>query len=310
MSPKTLRIATRESRLAMRQTEMVAAALRSRYPSTAIEIVGMTTRGDQVLDRPLAAGRRQGPVREGARGGARRGPRRHRRALAEGRADGRCRRSSRWSTFGPREVPLDAFVSNRYASLASCRRRRRRNLEPAARVPAAPRLPAARDRALRGNVQHAARQARRRRVRRDHPRGRGPDAPGLEERIRATLPNRCRSRDRQGILADRVPARRATTSALLRAFEEPGTAAARGRARLRPGGRGQLRRAAGACLGLGQRARSMGFIGFPTARASCATRRGRPPTARRSARGSAKRLLAAAGARSSTRSRTERGAGA
>ncbi|HEY4999594.1 MAG TPA: hydroxymethylbilane synthase, partial [Usitatibacter sp.] len=49
-----LRIATRESRLAMRQTEMVSAAIRERHPGIAVEIVGMTTRGDRVLDRPLA----------------------------------------------------------------------------------------------------------------------------------------------------------------------------------------------------------------------------------------------------------------
>ena len=49
-----LRIATRESRLAVRQTEIVSAAIRLRHPAIAIEIVGMTTRGDRVLDRPLA----------------------------------------------------------------------------------------------------------------------------------------------------------------------------------------------------------------------------------------------------------------
>ncbi|MGZ5074779.1 MAG: hydroxymethylbilane synthase, partial [Usitatibacter sp.] len=40
----TLRIATRESSLAMTQTGMVAAALRARHPALAVEIVGMTTR--------------------------------------------------------------------------------------------------------------------------------------------------------------------------------------------------------------------------------------------------------------------------
>ncbi len=51
---RKLRIATRESRLAMRQAEMVSAALAARHPELEIEIVGMTTRGDRVLDRPLA----------------------------------------------------------------------------------------------------------------------------------------------------------------------------------------------------------------------------------------------------------------
>jgi hydroxymethylbilane synthase len=48
-----IRIATRESRLAMRQTEMVSAALRERDPRIQVEVVGMTTKGDRVLDRPL-----------------------------------------------------------------------------------------------------------------------------------------------------------------------------------------------------------------------------------------------------------------
>jgi hydroxymethylbilane synthase len=52
--PERIRIATRESRLAMRQTEMVAEALRARHPRLAVEAVGMTTQGDRVLDRPLA----------------------------------------------------------------------------------------------------------------------------------------------------------------------------------------------------------------------------------------------------------------
>jgi hydroxymethylbilane synthase len=53
-SPRILRIATRESRLALAQTGMVAAALRERFPGLEIETVGMTTKGDRVLDRPLA----------------------------------------------------------------------------------------------------------------------------------------------------------------------------------------------------------------------------------------------------------------
>ncbi len=50
-----LRIATRESALALWQAEHVAARLRAAHPGLAVELVPMTTRGDQVLDRPLAA---------------------------------------------------------------------------------------------------------------------------------------------------------------------------------------------------------------------------------------------------------------
>lgn len=49
-----LRIATRQSALALWQAEHVAARLRALHPGIEVELVPMTTRGDQVLDRPLA----------------------------------------------------------------------------------------------------------------------------------------------------------------------------------------------------------------------------------------------------------------
>ncbi|HZP65804.1 MAG TPA: hydroxymethylbilane synthase [Rudaea sp.] len=50
----TIRIATRQSALALWQAEHVAARLRAQHPALRVELVPMTTRGDQVLDRPLA----------------------------------------------------------------------------------------------------------------------------------------------------------------------------------------------------------------------------------------------------------------
>jgi hydroxymethylbilane synthase len=50
-----LRIATRKSPLALWQTEHVAARLRAEHPGLQVELVPMSTRGDQVLDRSLAA---------------------------------------------------------------------------------------------------------------------------------------------------------------------------------------------------------------------------------------------------------------
>ena len=47
-------IASRESRLAMWQAETVRAQLRELYPHSSVEILGMTTRGDQILDRTLS----------------------------------------------------------------------------------------------------------------------------------------------------------------------------------------------------------------------------------------------------------------
>jgi hydroxymethylbilane synthase len=50
-----LRIATRKSPLALWQSEFVAMQLRTAYPDMAVELVPMSTRGDEVLDRSLAA---------------------------------------------------------------------------------------------------------------------------------------------------------------------------------------------------------------------------------------------------------------
>jgi hydroxymethylbilane synthase len=52
---KVLRIATRKSALALWQAEHVAARLRARHADLAIELVPMTTRGDDIVDRPLAS---------------------------------------------------------------------------------------------------------------------------------------------------------------------------------------------------------------------------------------------------------------
>ncbi|MGN2247266.1 hydroxymethylbilane synthase [Frateuria sp. GZRR35] len=54
MPPSILRIATRKSALALWQAEHVAARLRAVHPGLAVELVPMTTRGDEIADRPLA----------------------------------------------------------------------------------------------------------------------------------------------------------------------------------------------------------------------------------------------------------------
>ena len=50
-----LRIATRKSPLALWQTEHVASRLRAAHPGLQVELVPLSTRGDEVLDRSLAA---------------------------------------------------------------------------------------------------------------------------------------------------------------------------------------------------------------------------------------------------------------
>ena len=52
---QTLRIATRKSPLALWQTEHVAQRLREHHPDLQIELVPLSTRGDELLDRSLAA---------------------------------------------------------------------------------------------------------------------------------------------------------------------------------------------------------------------------------------------------------------
>ena len=54
MPLSTLRIATRKSALALWQAEHVAARLRAVHPGLTVELVPMTTRGDEIADRPLA----------------------------------------------------------------------------------------------------------------------------------------------------------------------------------------------------------------------------------------------------------------
>lgn len=51
---KTFRLATRQSALALWQTEHVAARLRVAHPGLEVELVPMTTRGDRIIDRPLS----------------------------------------------------------------------------------------------------------------------------------------------------------------------------------------------------------------------------------------------------------------
>jgi hydroxymethylbilane synthase len=52
--PPRLVIASRQSQLAMWQAEHVKSRLLELYPDCSVEILGMTTEGDRILDRPLA----------------------------------------------------------------------------------------------------------------------------------------------------------------------------------------------------------------------------------------------------------------
>src|SRR5450830_1943387 len=114
--PARLVIATRESRLAMWQAEHVRARLAALYPQCSVEILGMTTRGDQILDRALSTVGGKGLfVKE------------REVAMEEGRADLAVHSLKDVPMDLPdgfalaavleREDPRDAFVSNLYSSL-------------------------------------------------------------------------------------------------------------------------------------------------------------------------------------------------
>ncbi|WP_442782253.1 hydroxymethylbilane synthase [Collimonas fungivorans] len=114
--PSKLVIASRESPLAMWQAEHVRERLSALYPDCNIEILGMTTRGDQILDRTLSKVGGKGLFVKELEV-----------AMAEGRADLAVHSLKDMPMELPpgfvlsavleREDPRDAFVSNDYASL-------------------------------------------------------------------------------------------------------------------------------------------------------------------------------------------------
>jgi hydroxymethylbilane synthase len=225
--PARIRIATRESRLAMRQTEMVGSALRARHPALAVETVGMTTKGDRVLDRPLAQVGGKGLFVKELEV-----------ALDEGRADIAVHSLKdvpmelpaqfALTTFGAREDPHDAFVSNRHSALealpagalvGTSSLRRESQLRRA--------FPKLRFKALRGNVNTRLAKLDAGDYDAIILAAAGLRRLGLEARIRATLPEAlalpaiC-----QGILAIEYRRDRGDIAALLAPFEDAATACA------------------------------------------------------------------------------------
>ncbi len=113
---RTLRIATRESLLALWQAEYIKARLEACHPGLQVELLGMTTRGDQLLDSPLSKiGGKALFVKELEQ------------ALLDGRADIAVHSMKDVPMEFPeglglaiiceREDPRDAFVSNHYADV-------------------------------------------------------------------------------------------------------------------------------------------------------------------------------------------------
>ena len=111
-------IASRESRLALWQALHIQALLAERYPQRSVTILGMSTRGDQILDRPLSQIGGKGLFIKELEV-----------AMAEGRADLAVHslkdvpmempEGFTLAAITARENPRDAFVSNRYEELST-----------------------------------------------------------------------------------------------------------------------------------------------------------------------------------------------
>jgi hydroxymethylbilane synthase len=117
LAEQIIRIATRQSPLALWQAEHVATRLQQAFPLLKTELVKMVTRGDKILDAPLAKVGGKGLfVKELEQG------------MLDGLADIAVHSMKDVPVDFPeglhlavildREDPCDAFVSNRYRSLA------------------------------------------------------------------------------------------------------------------------------------------------------------------------------------------------
>ena len=112
----TLRLATRESALALWQTNHVAALLRAAHPGLNVQLVPMTTRGDQLLDVSLSKIGGKGLFLKELEV-----------AMLEGRADAAVHSLKdvpmqldagfELAAVLKRDNPFDAFIANHYASL-------------------------------------------------------------------------------------------------------------------------------------------------------------------------------------------------
>ncbi|WP_445145320.1 hydroxymethylbilane synthase [Dyella sp. Tek66A03] len=118
MTLSILRIATRKSALALWQAEHVAAELRAAHPGLRVELVPMSTRGDEILDKPLATIGGKGLFLKELEV-----------AMLEGRADlavhslkdvpAELEPGFSLPAILPRADAADAFVSNDFSDLAA-----------------------------------------------------------------------------------------------------------------------------------------------------------------------------------------------
>lgn len=224
-TPSRIVIASRESRLAMWQAQHVQARLQTLYPGAAVEILGMTTKGDQILDRPLSQIGGKGLFIKELEV-----------AMQEGRADLAVHslkdvpmdmpEGFALAAISARENPCDAFVSNRFDALealpagsvvgtSSLRR------EAILRA----RFPHLKIEALRGNLDTRLRKLDEGQYDAIILAAAGLIRLGLEARIRAVLtPEQSLPAPGQGALGIEILASRADAAAWIAPLHDPATA--------------------------------------------------------------------------------------
>jgi hydroxymethylbilane synthase len=224
--PEKIIIATRESQLALWQAEHVKARLMALHPGLQVELLGMTTQGDQILDSPLS--------RIGGKGLF---VKELEVAMAEGRADLAVHsikdvpmdlpEGFEMAAILEREDPRDAYVSNVYPSLE--------DLPPNARVGTSSlrrqaqiraRLPHLHVDTLRGNVNTRLRKLDEGQYAAILLAAAGLKRLGFESRIRATLqPEESLPAVGQGAIGIEIRSGRPDLAALLAPLNHPETAA-------------------------------------------------------------------------------------
>ncbi len=224
--PEKIIIATRESQLALWQAEHVKARLLALNPGLQVELLGMTTQGDQILDSPLS--------RIGGKGLF---VKELEVAMEEGRADLAVHSIKdvpmdlpagfELAAILEREDPRDAFVSSQYASLEV--------LPPNARVGTSSlrrqaqiraRLPHLNVDTLRGNVNTRLRKLDEGQYAAILLAAAGLKRLGFESRIRATLaPEESLPAVGQGAIGIEIRSGRPDLAALLAPLNHPDTAA-------------------------------------------------------------------------------------
>lgn len=224
--PKKLVIATRESQLALWQAEHVKARLMELHPDLDVELLGMTTQGDQILDSPLS--------RIGGKGLF---VKELETAMAEGRADLAVHSIKdvpmdlppgfELAAISKREDPRDAFVSGKYASLGDLPAGARvgtSSLRRQVQLRAA--FPTLDVDTLRGNVNTRLRKLDEGQYDAILLAAAGLKRLGMDARIRAVLsPEESLPAVGQGALGIEIRAGRPELAALLAPLDDPETAA-------------------------------------------------------------------------------------